>query len=66
MSQQVQQTQEQVTTDLKTELITLKQQYDTAQSENQIKEKKISQLIRDIHNLVNNKIKCGYNHKLFI
>lgn len=64
VSQQVQQAQEQVTTDLKTELTTLKQQYDAAQSENQMKEKKISQLIRDIHNLVNNKIKCGYNRNL--
>ncbi|XP_043519039.1 rootletin isoform X2 [Frieseomelitta varia] len=56
VSQQVQQAQEQVTTDLKTELTTLKQQYDAAQSENQMKEKKISQLIRDIHNLEE---RCG-------
>lgn len=53
ISHQVQQAQEQVTTDLKIELSTLKQQYDVAQNEIRVKEEKINQLIRDVHNLVN-------------
>ncbi|XP_076662657.1 ciliary rootlet coiled-coil, rootletin isoform X2 [Andrena cerasifolii] len=56
ISHQVQQAQEQVTTDLKIELSTLKQQYDVAQNEIRAKEEKINQLIRDVHNLEE---KCG-------
>lgn len=52
ISQQVQQAQEQETTDLKMELNTLKQQYDVAQNEIRAKEDKINQLIRDVHTLV--------------
>ncbi|XP_015432669.1 PREDICTED: LOW QUALITY PROTEIN: rootletin [Dufourea novaeangliae] len=56
ISPQVQQAQEQLTTDLKIELTTLKQQYDIAQNEIRIKEEKINQLIRDVHTLEE---KCG-------
>lgn len=41
-------------TDLKMEVATLKQQHDVAQHEIRIKEDRINQLIREIHNLVNN------------
>lgn len=39
--------------DLRTEITSLKQQYDVAQHEIRTKEDRINQLIREIHNLVN-------------
>ncbi|XP_033338435.2 ciliary rootlet coiled-coil, rootletin isoform X2 [Megalopta genalis] len=56
ISQQVHQAQEQVATDLKIELSTLKQQYDITQNENRMKEERINQLIRDVHTLEE---RCG-------
>lgn len=45
--------QGQATSDLKSEMASLKQQHDGALNEIRVKEERINQLIREIHNLVN-------------
>ncbi|KAG7207976.1 hypothetical protein KM043_009556 [Ampulex compressa] len=56
ISQQMHEERQQVTYDLKTEIATLKQQYDAAQNEIRVKDDRINQLIRDVHALEE---RCG-------